>query len=73
MLRCWACCCRGCGGSGSRWGAGWWRLALVGGLGMRVVLGLLRNWTMRLDAEFMNNQGHEITQQLWANPGQAWQ
>ena len=54
-------------------GTGWWRLALVGGLGVRVVVGLLRNWTMRLDAEFMNNQGHEITQQLWANPGQAWQ
>ena len=32
-------------------GTGWWRLALVGGLGVRVVLGLLRNWTTRLDAE----------------------
>lgn len=54
-------------------GAGWWRLALVGGLGVRVGLGLLRNWTVRLDAEFMNNRGHEVTQQFWANPGQAWE
>ncbi|WP_216688605.1 hypothetical protein [Hymenobacter siberiensis] len=53
--------------------AGWWRAALVVGLGVRVAVGLARNWHLQLDAEFMSDLSKPITAQLWEHPGQAWQ
>ncbi|MBH8556811.1 hypothetical protein [Hymenobacter negativus] len=53
--------------------APWWRAALVAGLGVRVAVGLLRNWDLQLDAKFMSDLSQPITAQLWAHPGQAWQ
>ena len=53
--------------------AGWWRAALVVGLGVRVAVGLARNWHLQLDAEFMSDLSKPITAQLWEQPGQAWQ
>ena len=53
--------------------AGWWRAALVAGLGVRVATGLVRNWQLQLDAKFMSDLSQPITAQLWAHPGQTWQ
>ncbi|MGY3087424.1 hypothetical protein ACVWYF_000450 [Hymenobacter sp. UYAg731] len=53
--------------------AGWWRAALVAGLGVRVAVGLARNWHLQLDAKFMSDLSQPITAQLWAHPGRAWQ
>ncbi|MFC6224333.1 hypothetical protein ACFP2F_13870 [Hymenobacter artigasi] len=53
--------------------AGWWRAALVVGLGVRMAVGLARNWHLQLDAEFMSDLSQPITAQLWEHPGQAWQ
>ena len=53
--------------------AGWWRAALVAGLGVRVAVGLARNWHLQLDAKFMSDLSQPITTQLLAHPGQAWQ
>lgn len=51
----------------------WWRAALVAGLGMRVAVGLVRNWHLQLDARFMSDLSQPITAQLWAHPIKAWQ
>ena len=57
-----------------RWARpGWWRTALVLGLGGRVVVGLVRNWTLQLDAQFMSGMSHPLTNQLWTAPTEAWQ
>lgn len=53
--------------------AGWWRATLVVGLGMRVAVGLVRNWHLKLDAKFMHDLSKPITAQMWEHPGQAWQ
>ncbi|MDB5268055.1 MAG: hypothetical protein JWP58_1095 [Hymenobacter sp.] len=53
--------------------AAWWRAALVAGLGVRVAVGLARNWHLQLDAKFMSDLSQPITAQLWAHPAQAWQ
>ncbi|GAB2872228.1 hypothetical protein [Hymenobacter ruber] len=53
--------------------APWWRAALVAGLGVRVAVGLMRNWNLQLDAKFMSDLSQPITAQLWAHPAQAWQ
>ena len=52
---------------------GGWRAALVAGLAVRVVVGLVRNWNLQLDAEFMSDLSQPITAQLCAHPAQAWQ
>ncbi len=50
----------------------WWRLALVGGLGLRLGLGVARSWTPQLDSAFMSNLSKQITAQLWAAPANAF-
>ena len=52
---------------------GGWRVTLVAGLAMRVAVGLVRNWNLRLDARFMSDLSQPITAQLCAHPVQAWQ
>jgi len=57
-----------------RWAApGWWRVVFIGGLALRVLVGVYRNWALKLDAEFMNAIGQHVTAQLCANPAGAWQ
>ncbi|MBF9237551.1 hypothetical protein I2I05_09110 [Hymenobacter sp. BT683] len=56
-----------------RWaGPRWWRLALVGGMALRLGLGIARNWTPKLDAAFMSNLSQQVTAQLWAAPASAF-
>ncbi|MCC3152415.1 hypothetical protein Q3A66_05980 [Hymenobacter sp. BT770] len=54
-------------------GTGWWRTVLVVGLGLRVLVGVARNWTPKLDAEFMSGISQQVTAQLWASPSTAVQ
>ncbi|ALW85989.1 hypothetical protein AUC43_13360 [Hymenobacter sedentarius] len=57
-----------------RWaGSGWWRTVLAVGLGLRVLVGMARNWTPKLDAEFMSGISKQVTAQLWASPSTAVQ
>ena len=57
-----------------RWaGPGWWRTVLVVGLALRVLVGVARNWTPKLDAEFMSGLSQPVTAQLWASPSTALQ
>ena len=50
-----------------------WRAVLLLGLGLRVLLGVARSWTPKLDADFMSGLARDVTVQLWNSPGKAWQ
>ncbi|OGX87679.1 hypothetical protein BEN47_00490 [Hymenobacter lapidarius] len=57
-----------------RWaGPTWWRLALVAGLGLRLGVGLARNWALKLDAEYMSSLARDVTTQIWTDPAAAFQ
>ncbi|HEX8329292.1 MAG TPA: hypothetical protein VF629_17285 [Hymenobacter sp.] len=45
-----------------------WRLVFGLGLGLRVLVTLVRDWTPKLDAQFMSYIGRLVTRQLWADP-----
>ena len=56
-----------------RWAAGrWWKIVLVLGLGLRVLVGVQRNWTLKLDAKFMSDFANQVSGQLWSDPKAAW-
>lgn len=56
-----------------RWaGAGGWRLVFLGGLSLRLAVGLVRNWHPKEDAKFMSYVGHLVTAQLWQHPANTW-
>lgn len=53
-----------------RWaGPGWWQVVFVLGLGLRIGVGMVRNWTLHFDAEYMNRMSEKVTAQLWSDPG----
>lgn len=53
---------------------GWpWRLALLLGLGGRLLVGGLRGWHPVKDAAFMASCSQLLTDQFWASPGAALQ
>ncbi|WP_310390948.1 hypothetical protein [Hymenobacter sp.] len=55
-----------------RWaGAGWWRGALVAGLGLRLLVGFITGWQLVRDAQVMSFNGRILTAQMWAEPGAA--
>ena len=57
-----------------RWaGPTWWRLVLVLGLGLRLGVGLVRNWTLKIDAAFMSSLARIVTDQMWTDPAAAVQ
>ena len=57
-----------------RWAAtGPWRAVLALGLGLRLLVGMLQNWDLQLDAKLMSVLSYPITEQIWTSPTQAWQ
>ena len=56
-----------------QWAAtGPWRTVLVLGLGLRVLVGMVQNWNLRLDAQFMCDLSYPITSQMLTAPVQAF-
>jgi hypothetical protein len=49
-----------------------WRTVLSVGLGLRVAVGLLRNWHPQGDAQFMSFVGHTVARRILRHPDRAW-
>lgn len=52
--------------------SGRWRLVFGLGLGLRVLVALVRDWTPKLDAGFISYLAHLVTTQLWTDPMAGW-
>lgn len=49
-----------------------WRGAFGLTLGLRVLVGLVRNWHPQADAAFMSFVGRLVTDKIWQHPTQTW-
>ncbi|MBO2009302.1 hypothetical protein [Hymenobacter negativus] len=53
-------------------GPGWWRIAFVLGLALRLAVATVRNWLLLHDAEYMHRMGKYITSLLWTDRSAFW-
>ncbi|GAA3960489.1 hypothetical protein [Hymenobacter antarcticus] len=51
---------------------GAWRGAFGLALGLRVGVGVVRNWHPQADAAFMSSVGRLVTDKIWQHPSQTW-